>query len=416
MDDRDFVRLLKSFNANSEVWWDASPTGYAAFKQQLLHRYPTVSGYINELLPEQFACSPSGVSGATTNPRLVTAAILDESSRWVPRIQALSQTLSTAHVQERLYTELISQGASLLNPLWQQTLHRQGWLSAQVDANDIHCAERMVQQGLALSKIAPNVMIKVPGSQAGYDAIEQLVAQGCSINNTFCFTVSQFAACLRAIRLGQAVALHNGTDVSGARYVITFMIGRFGAESLLGTQARERGIELTPVDKRWAEIAIYHAIQALLLRSNSPARLLISSIKVDRMPGELSRCWHLEKTGERETCYTLTPEIIEFLVQRESIGCSVQPSASRVPREVLHKLMKIPYFRDARFEESIAARDFARHPAFICAHAEAVLAHQRLSDFIQGASQAVPMSMPFIGAVSRPGQTVNQTVLLRASA
>ena len=416
MDDRDFVRLLKSFNANSEVWWDSSPTGYSAFKQQLLHRYPTVSDYINELLPELFSCSPSGVSGVTTNPRLVTAAIIDESSMWVPRIQALSQTLSAAHVQDRLYTELIAQGASLLNPLWQQTWHRQGWFSAQVDVNDIHCAERMVQHGLALTKIAPNVMIKVPGSQAGYGAIEQLVAQGCSINNTFCFTVSQFAACLRAIRLGQAAALHNGTDVSGARYVITFMIGRFGAESLLDTQARERGIELTPVDKRWAEIAIYHAIQALLLRSNSPARLLISSIKVDRMPGEISRCWHLEKTGERETCYTLTPEIIEFLVQRENIGCSVQPSASRVPRAVLHKLMKIPYFRDARFEESIAARDFARHPAFICAHSEAVFAHQRLSDFIQGASQALPRSVPFTGAVSRSGQTADQAVLLRASA
>jgi transaldolase len=416
MDDRDFVRLLKSFNANSEVWWDSSPTGYTAFKQQLLHRYPTVCDYINELLPEQFACSPFGVSGVTTNPRLVTAAIIDESSMWVPRIQVLSQTLSAAHVQDALYAELIARGASLLSPLWQQTRHCQGWLSAQVNINDIHCAERMVQQGLALTKIAPNVMIKVPGSQAGYDAIEQLVAQGCSINNTFCFTVSQFAACLRAIRQGQAAALDNGTDVSGARYVITFMIGRFGAESLLDTQASERGIELTPADKRWAEIAIYHAIHALLMRSNSPARLLISSIKVDRTPGELSRCWHLEKTGERETCYTLTPEIIEFLVQRESIGCPVQPSASRVPRAVLHNLMKIPYFRDARFEESIAVRDFARHPAFICAHSEAFLAHQRLSDFIQGASQSVPMSMPFTGAVSLPGQTANQAVFLRAPA
>lgn len=412
MDDRDFVRLLKSFNANSEVWWDSSPTGYTAFKQQLLHRYPIVCDYINELLPEQFACSPSGVSGVTTNPRLVTAAIIDESSMWVPRIQVLSQTLSAAHVQDALYAELIARGASLLRRLWQQTRHCQGWLSAQVNINDIHCAERMVQQGLALTKIAPNVMIKVPGSQAGYDAIEQLVAQGCSINNTFCFTVSQFAACLRAIRQGQAAALDNGTDVSGARYVITFMIGRFGAESLLDTQASERGIELTPADKRWAEIAIYHAIHALLMRSNSPARLLISSIKVDRTPGELSRCWHLEKTGERETCYTLTPEIIEFLVQRESIGCPVQPSASRVPRAVLHNLMKIPYFRDARFEESIAARDFARHPAFICAHSEAFLAHQRLSDFIQGASQSVPMSR----AVSLPGQTAKQAVFLRALA
>jgi transaldolase len=416
MNDRDFVRLLKSFNANSEVWWDSSPTHYAAFKQQLVDRYPTVSSYINQLLPEQFACSVSGVSGATTNPRLVAAAILDESSRWAPRIQALSQELNVAHVHNSLYTEFIARGAALLSPLWQQTQHRQGWFSAQVDINAVHCAERMVQEGLALTKIAPNVMIKVPGSQAGYDAIEQLVSQGCSINNTFCFTVSQFTACLRAIRMGQAAALRKGTDVSGARYVITFMIGRFGAEALLDTQAHERGIELTPVDKRWAEIAIYHAIQALLVRTRSPARLLISSIKVDPAPGGVSRCWHLEKTGERETNYTLTPEIVEFLVQRESVGCPVEPSASHVPREVLHKLMKIPYFRDARFEESIAACDFARHPAFTQACQEALLAHQRLDDFIQKVSLTAPMPLPVTRAVPRSELSAHSAVLSRASA
>lgn len=412
-----FVRLLKNLNPDSEVWWDASPTRYATFKHQLSGRYPGVSGYIDQLLPDRFIGSESGISGATTNPRLVTSAILDESSLWLPRIQALRQDHNAAHVQHTLHAELIAEGAGLLNDLWQQTRHRQGWLSAQVDAHDIHCAERMVHQGLALARTAPNVMVKVPGSQAGYDAIERLVARGCSINNTFCFTVSQFAAGLRAIRLGQATALRNGTDVSGACYVITFMIGRLGAESVLDTQAHEFGIRLTPSDKRWAEIAIYQAIQALLKRSDRPARLLLSSIKVDATAEGGGHCWHLEKTGESETRYTLTPEIIEFLVQREASGKPVQPAMdSDVPRDVLHKLMRLPYFRDACFEGALAAQDFARHPAFTRARQEACMAHRRLADFIQTSGLAVPVTVPLTRAAPRPGLTPNPAVLSGAPA
>jgi len=384
MNDPDFVRLLKSLNVDSEVWWDSSPTCYANFKQQLSGRYPSARDYIDQLLPEAFACCESGISGATTNPRLVTSAILDEPSQWASRIHVLARDQSAAQVQRRIYAEMIGKGAGLLQNLWQQTCHRQGWLSAQVDAYDIHYAERMVQQGLELARLSPNVMIKVPGSHAGYDAIEQLVAQGCSINNTFCFSVSQFAAGVRAIRLGRATAQRIGRDISGARYVITFMIGRFGVESLLDTQAQALGIHLTPSDKRWAEVAIYQAIQALLRHSQSPARLLMSSIKIDAGPDGTGECWHLEKTGESETCYTLTPEIIEFLVQRQHRGRPVRPAtAIEIPGDVLHKLMKLPYFRDAYFEGAIADQDFARQPAFVRACHEACLAHCRLADFIQ---------------------------------
>lgn len=409
MNDPDFVHLLKSMNADSEVWWDSSPTRYATFKQQLSDRYPAVRDYINQLLPGSFACCESGISGATTNPRLVTSAILDESSHWGSRIRGLAQNhnhnQSAAYIQRRVYAELIGKGAALLHNLWQHTRHRQGWLSAQVDAIDIHSAERMVGQGTALARIAPNVMIKVPGSQAGYAAIEQLVAQGCSINNTFCFSVSQFAAGLRAIRLGRETARRMGRDVSAARYVITFMIGRFGAESLLDSQAQALGIRLTPSDKRWAEIAIYQAIQALLKQSGSPARLLISSIKVDAGADGVGECWHLEKTGESETRYTLTPEIIEFLVQRQHLGRALQPAtATDIPRDVLHRLMKLAYFRDAWFEGAIAVEDFARQPAFIRACHEACLAHRRLADFVQRSRQSVCRAEPLPSLVALSGE------------
>jgi transaldolase len=382
----DFVRLLKNANPDSEVWWDSSPTQYAAFRRQMSARYPLAQDTIERLLPERFALSRSGISGATTNPRLVTSAILEKSSKWLPSIRVLRQRRSADQVRQKIYAQLITQGAGLLKDLWHASCQRQGWLSAQVDARDVHDANGMVQQGLALAHSAANVMVKVPGSEAGYQAIERLAALGCSTNNTFCFSVSQVAAGVAAIRRGQATALSNHRDISGAHHVITFMIGRWGAEAVLDQQARARGLRLSPTDKRWGEIAIYQAIQAFMARAGSPARLLMSSIKVDSMADGSRHCWHLEKTGEYTTCYTLTPAIIEFMVQRAASGDPLRADlTSGVPFDVLRKLMQLPYFRDACFEEAIKTQDFGRQPAFIRARHEACLARRRLTDFIQAA-------------------------------
>lgn len=382
----DFVRLLKNTSPDSEVWWDSSPTHYAAFRRQMSARHPRAREYIERLLPERFSLSPSGISGATTNPRLVTSAILDQSSKWLPIIEVLRQTHSVDQVRRKIYTELITQGARLLKDLWHASCQQQGWLSAQVDPRDVHDADAMVRQGLVLAHSAANVMVKVPGSEAGYQAIERLVAQGCSTNNTFCFSVSQVVAGMAAIRRGQATARANRLDVSGARHVITFMIGRWGAEALLDQQARQHGVRLSPADKRWGEIAIYQAIQAFMALADSPARLLISSIKVDSAADGTRHCWHLEKTGERTTCYTLTPAIIEFMVERAASGYPLRAElGAGVPFEVLRKLMQLPYFRDACSEEAIASEDFARQPAFVRARHEACLARRRLTDFIQAA-------------------------------
>ncbi|MDB6142717.1 MAG: Transaldolase [Pseudomonas sp.] len=384
MKDLDFVCLLKKANPDSEVWWDTSPTQYATFRGHLAARYPRAQGYIERLLPERFDAGECGISGATTNPRLVTSAILDESLLWLPRIQALRLDHSAEQVGQIIYAELIGKGAGLLQDLWCQTVRRQGWLSAQVDASDVHCADAMEQQGLALARTAPNLMIKVPGSEAGYVAIERLVAQGCSINTTFCFSVSQVAAGIAAIRRGQRTAIRNRIDLSGTRHVITFMMGRWGAEAALDQQANQRGMRLAPSDKRWAEVAIYQTIQSLMKRVESPARLLISSIKIDTAADGTRHCWHLEKTGEHTTCYTLTPEVIEFMVQRAAERKPLKLDLeSAVPFDVLNRLMQLPYFRDACSEDAIAAQDFARHPAFIRVRHEACMAQQRLIDFIQ---------------------------------
>jgi len=63
-----------------------------------------------------------------------------------------------------------------------------GPVSAEVTATD---AETMMQEGLKLSRIAPNVCVKVPLTKDGLYVCKQLTLQGIKTNVTLCFSPAQ---------------------------------------------------------------------------------------------------------------------------------------------------------------------------------------------------------------------------------
>ncbi|MGF6095068.1 transaldolase family protein [Pseudomonas sp. 18175] len=386
-----YIERLKRNDPASEVWWDSSPVVYAPFKRHLLDKYPAVAAHIEQLMPDDFT-QHIGFSSVTTNPRLVTAAVLEKREYWSSRFNLAS--LSPQELRKKLYNEVIAEGAAALKPLWVQSAQAEGWISAQVDPVDVRCTERMTARGLELHQLAPNVMVKVPGSLEGLATVEHLVALGGSVNITFCFTVSQFQAGIQAIERGLAVARSNGVDTSHCKYVITFMIGRFACQPEFALQAAERGLTLEPDELRWAELLIYEQIQALVAASSVPVKTLLSSIKVDVDERGNKHCWHLEKTGLSTTCYTLTPDVVEFLIERESRGKPVLPANEPLqpPPATFAKLVRIAYFCDAYFLDSIEPYDFGNQEAFINACNEANSAHRRLADYCV---RLCPSTKPF---------------------
>ncbi|WP_110951854.1 transaldolase family protein [Pseudomonas bohemica] len=390
MEVPDFVRLLKQQNMDSEVWWDSSPSVYASFKNNMHSHY----GDIIDSLSSHLCDSPLGITGATTNPRLVTQAILKTPQLWRRYIAQLPLGFSDNDKARQVYDQMIAEGARLLHPLWVSSQGRHGWLSAQIEGGENMGEDALVARGLKLASLAPNLMIKVPGSEQGYRAIEQLVAQGCSINNTFCFTVSQAATYLKAIHDGQLRAQVQGVNTEGARYVISFMIGRLGAQSEFAEQAVHRRLNLTGADRRWAEIAVYQAMQALLRRSQTSVRLLLCSVKIDTDAHGREHCWHLQRTGADTTLYTLTPQLFEFLIRRQQDGQPIKPASGwvQMPKRVLNRLTAIPYFNQAYFQGDLAPSDFASHAAFVTASLDARAGHERLLGFVKSSTGGANLS------------------------
>ena len=63
-----------------------------------------------------------------------------------------------------------------------------GPVSAEVVAEDV---EGMLREGRAFSKIAPNIVVKVPMSEAGLEAISTFAEEGIRTNCTLIFTANQ---------------------------------------------------------------------------------------------------------------------------------------------------------------------------------------------------------------------------------
>ena len=65
---------------------------------------------------------------------------------------------------------------------------KKGFLSIQTNPDYYRTPGRSRGQALHFSKLAPNMQVKIPATAAGIVAIEEVTAQGVSINATVCFT------------------------------------------------------------------------------------------------------------------------------------------------------------------------------------------------------------------------------------
>jgi len=69
-------------------------------------------------------------------------------------------------------------------------------IAAEVDGpvcGEVTATERaaMVEEGLKLAGIAPNIVVKVPVTPEGYAAVRELTGRGIATNMTLCFSASQ---------------------------------------------------------------------------------------------------------------------------------------------------------------------------------------------------------------------------------
>jgi len=241
----------------------------------------------------------------------------------------------------------------------------------------------MVAQGVELHSLSPNVMIKAPGTMEGYEVIRRLTAKGIPTNNTLAFIIPQFMACMKAIVAGLKEAKTNGVDLTEWRSVITAMSARYGTLGDLQKEAAEKNIELSEADVRWAEIAIFKKACRLVKENKEyPGKMLLCSMRMSPVVNGVTRSWHIEKVAGADIVYTCPPPYIEGLLEKGNHLEFSNQIEEPVPKEVMDKLMKIPYFKRGYAEDGYEPAEFNTHAALVATAVEFSGATQAMVDFV----------------------------------
>jgi transaldolase len=174
------------------------------------------------------------IHGATSNPAIFEQAIAS-SSAYTQQISMLQ-----ANESKKIYEELaiadIKRAAEILHPLYEANSD-DGFISIEVDPTLCDDAMGTIEEGTRLFTAIghSNVMIKIPATEAGYVAMENLTSMGINVNATLIFTPAQAVKCAQALKSGIEKSKKE------TKAVVSVFVSRFDRE--LDNTLKAKGLE-----------------------------------------------------------------------------------------------------------------------------------------------------------------------------
>jgi transaldolase len=221
-----------------------------------------------------------GAVGATCNPLIALTVLDKEMHLWKDRIHQVIEEMPTATEDEvgwRIVEELSIKGAQLLKPIFDRQKGKNGRLSIQTDPRFYRNTEAIVAQAVHFSRLAPNMIVKIPVTKAGVAAIEEATYRGVSINATVSFTVPQCIAVAEAVERGLKRREKEGKDISTMGPVCTIMVGR--TDDWLKIVANKEGIITDPGYLEWAGVAVFKKAYKIFQERGYRIRLLSAAFR-----------------------------------------------------------------------------------------------------------------------------------------
>jgi transaldolase len=222
----------------------------------------------------------NGTVGATCNPVIVLAVLKKEWADWKDRILQIARENPAAGEEELawlLVEEMSRKAAALLKPIYDREKGRNGRLSIQTNPLFYRDAKRIVEQAVRFDSLAPNMIVKIPVTKAGIEAIEEATFRGVSINATVSFTLPQAIAVAEAVERGLSRREREGKDISMMGPVCTLMVGRL--DDWLRVIAEKEGIIADPWVFDWAGVAVFKKAYALYRQRGYRLRLLSAAFR-----------------------------------------------------------------------------------------------------------------------------------------
>src|SRR5580693_4828721 len=221
-----------------------------------------------------------GAVGATCNPVIVLGVLKKELPTWKPRMQALIKEFPTAtedQIAWHLVREISEQAAAVLLPIFHEQRGKNGRLSIQTDTRLFRDSQAIFEQAVEFSKLAPNMIVKIPATAAGIGAIEEATYHGISINATVSFTVPQAIAVGEAVERGLKRRESQGKEIASMGPVCTIMVGRL--DDWLKVLIEKENIAIDPGYLEWAGVAVFKKAYQIFRERGYRIRLLSAAFR-----------------------------------------------------------------------------------------------------------------------------------------
>jgi transaldolase len=184
------------------------------------------SGSLQELIDTR------NVVGVTTNPTIFAGALSNGES-YADQVSELAT--AGKDVTEAVFeitTADVSRAADLFRPIYDASHGFDGRVSIEVEPRLAHDAAATIAEAKQLwAKIAkPNVMIKIPATVEGLEAITAAIAEGISVNVTLIFSLQRYREVMNAYLTGLEQAKAAGIDLSTIHSVASFFVSRVDTE------------------------------------------------------------------------------------------------------------------------------------------------------------------------------------------
>jgi transaldolase len=283
------------------------------------------------------------VVGVTSNPTIFQKAIsagdaYDEQLR-----EVLQDERDPKEVFLQLATKDVSDALDLLRPVWDEGGGRDGYVSIEVDPTFAYNTSATIEEAQRLHEWInrPNLFVKIPATEPGLPAIEEMIARGRSINVTLIFSLDRYAEVAEAYIRGLERFVEGGGDPTHVASVASFFVSR------VDTEADRRLDELGAPGELKGKLAIanaklayerYKAIfagarwEALAAKGATPQRCLWASTST-KNPA-YSDVMYVENLIGPMTVNTMPEETIEAFQDHGKVAATLEAGIDEAERVV----------------------------------------------------------------------------------
>jgi len=295
---------LRALNAHGQsIWLDS------------ISRRLIGSGELQQLV------SADGLRGVTSNPAIFEQAIRG-SADYTATLQALESigNQEPKGLYERLAIADVRDAADVLQPVYDATAKRDGYVSLEVSPHLAHKKDETVQEARRLWKAVgrPNLMIKVPATPSGTAAIRQLIGEGINVNVTLLFSIDAYEAVADAYMSGLETYMASAAGrerLGSVASVASFFVSRI--DTVVDAQLRQRLSE-SGIDRY--QRRVFEALLGTVAVANAKLAYesygrMIATPRWERLAGRGAQTQRLlwASTGTKDPAYSDVKYVAELI-------------------------------------------------------------------------------------------------------